>query len=384
MKIRISLIIFTIIPLQLIFGQGLSSIKRDTIYSEVLKEKRSYQLYLPPSYPNYTHSKKYPIVIVLDGDHLFQMAVANIDFYARTGKVPEAIVIGISNTRRTRDFTPTHSLVGYDGEEDQGLRESGGAKDFLRFLETELLDSLHHSYRTNNYQLLIGHSLAGLFGAYAYNQASSIDGYILIDPSLWWDDEQEVRHMASLDSSVLAHKMIFVSGSGNFGLSREMEHMRNGQEQFVLALKQHGLPHQHAKMKLYPDDNHGTVPLRSIIDGLEFIFDGYYIDEMKNRSAEEVIASCKRFETQMGKEFPGLEGMINWLGIRMVEAENIEEGIKLLEMNQENYPDSWKANFQLAKAYQKLGKHDEARKFMTLALDLNPENKAIKAELEKN
>ena len=36
-------------------------------------------------------------------------------YYAR--RIPELIIVAIPNTDRTRDLTPTHTMIGYDGEE---------------------------------------------------------------------------------------------------------------------------------------------------------------------------------------------------------------------------------------------------------------------------
>ena len=45
---------------------------------------------------------------------------------------------------------------------------SGGADQFLRFIEKELKPWVDERYRMNGYSILMGHSLSGLFGMHAF------------------------------------------------------------------------------------------------------------------------------------------------------------------------------------------------------------------------
>ena len=358
-----------------VLGQNLLTVTRDSIVSEVLQETRSYQIKLPPSYEAYSTSKRYPVVVVLDGDHLFDITSSTIDFLSKTGKIPESIVVGVSNTRRTRDFTPTHTKTNYEGILDEGLSESGGAAQFLDFLEQELFESLKEKYRLNDYFLLIGHSFGGLFGGYALTENSMIDAYILIDPSLWWDDEVLV-HKLSPDLG-RGGKRIYLTSADNFDYSQDMERMRDGQRQFYQHLREQGVSEEAIAFHIYEDENHGTVPLRSIVDGINFIFDGYFVKGMKYQSAEELVTHFNRFEDRMQHDFPALEGMINWLASRKMASEEYLEATEMLLMNAKNYPDSWKANYNLGLSYEKQGDEEQARKYYQRALELNPDNENI-------
>ena len=69
------------------------------------------------------------------------------------------VVVAVESTDRDRDFTPTRSKD-LHGEL---LPTSGGAADFIRFLSDELLAHLGASYRLEDYRIIAGHSLGGLF-----------------------------------------------------------------------------------------------------------------------------------------------------------------------------------------------------------------------------
>jgi predicted alpha/beta superfamily hydrolase len=95
------LYLFLLLGVNSLLSQVGSSIQIDSIESVILDEVRSYQIYLPPSYNDYRTSKKYSVVLVLDGERLFDITRSTIDFLSKTGKIPESIVVGISNTSYT-------------------------------------------------------------------------------------------------------------------------------------------------------------------------------------------------------------------------------------------------------------------------------------------
>ena len=85
--------------------------KIDSLYSKILDEPRNIWVYLPQSASNsiYTPSK-YPVVYLLDGDahfHSVSGMIRQLSTVNGNTKVPEMIIVGIPNTNRSRDLTPT-------------------------------------------------------------------------------------------------------------------------------------------------------------------------------------------------------------------------------------------------------------------------------------
>ncbi|MDQ2952500.1 MAG: alpha/beta hydrolase-fold protein [Chloroflexota bacterium] len=137
-------------------------------------------------------------VYVLDPVLNLAPTIASIRYLA-TGamiagaELPELAVIGIEHAvdihdlmgRRGRDFTPTpgaRSFVHFPG--------AGAAPRFLEALEHELIPAAERRLRlSTRRRILVGHSLGGLFGLHVlFNRPSLFDGYILVGPSIWWDD----------------------------------------------------------------------------------------------------------------------------------------------------------------------------------------------------
>src|SRR5687768_18290092 len=75
------------------------------LQSKMLDETRTILVRTPASYAAGTRA--YPVLYMTDGDRQIGHTAAVVDFLAREGRMPEVIVVGINNTDRTRDLTPT-------------------------------------------------------------------------------------------------------------------------------------------------------------------------------------------------------------------------------------------------------------------------------------
>src|SRR5262245_60341672 len=74
------------------------------IASRTLGETRVIDVSLPASYRS-DSTRRYPLLLVLDGEFEHQIAASTARFYAETGQVPDMIVVGVRNTNRQRDMT---------------------------------------------------------------------------------------------------------------------------------------------------------------------------------------------------------------------------------------------------------------------------------------
>src|SRR5258706_9648166 len=159
------------------------------IASRTLGETRVIDVSLPQSYGDDT-TRRYPVLVVLDGDYQQQIAAAIAQFYAATSQIPELIVVGVRNTNRSRDMTPP---LLPDFPLPPEISEAGGAESFLGFIGDELLPYIDRRYRTVPLRVLVGHSLGGLFATYALSHRPELFiGYVLLEPSLWWNRGHEV------------------------------------------------------------------------------------------------------------------------------------------------------------------------------------------------
>ena len=102
-----------------------------TLKSSVLGEERTILVRTPAGYDG--NSLKYPVLYMTDGDAHIGHTASTIEFLARNGRMSEMIVVGIVNTDRTRDLTPSKAV----GPNAAQFPTAGGADNFLKFIATE-------------------------------------------------------------------------------------------------------------------------------------------------------------------------------------------------------------------------------------------------------
>lgn len=114
------------------------------IKSEILKEDRQIQVFIPESYDE--SDKEYPVLYILDGQRLFPYGVGLLKSFTQFKQTPEFIVVGITNKypNRFRHFTDVENK-------------------FLSFLEQELIPFVDNSFRASNERLIFGWEYGGSF-----------------------------------------------------------------------------------------------------------------------------------------------------------------------------------------------------------------------------
>lgn len=246
--------------------------RRYTISSQILGEDRPLMIGLPAGYEG--SSEPYPVVYVLDGPSHFHHTTGTARFLAGNQRMPAAIVVAVGNisgAQRTRDMTPEPVGGDPEGSSDTEAPETGGSEAFLRFLTDEVRPWVDERYRTRSYDILIGHSLGGLFITDVLHRApESFDGYVSISPSLWWDGERYVQSVGDL-----FERHPDARGSLYMTMGNEGGDMLSGAWTFAGTLEKHAPDDFRWRWQHMPTETHGSVPHRSTYDGLEWIFEGW-------------------------------------------------------------------------------------------------------------
>ncbi|WP_417884824.1 alpha/beta hydrolase [Zunongwangia sp.] len=150
-----------------------SNILKETISSQKLGEKREIKIQLPKNYDQDTE-KKYPIIIVLDADYLFDPVAGLINYYSYWEDIPEMIVVGI-NQNTTREADSSYEETNY-------LPAKSGAA-FFEFVGMELMEKISEKYRISAFNVVIGHDLTANFMNYYLLKPDPIfDAYINLSP----------------------------------------------------------------------------------------------------------------------------------------------------------------------------------------------------------
>jgi len=335
--------------------------KIDSVQSNILGENRKIWVYVPDGAANNT--ERFPVVYVLDGDGHFSSVVGvtqQLSTINGNTMCPKMIIVGIPNTDRTRDLTPTHIDADPPFMDSTFSKTSGGGENFIAFMEKELMPHIDAKYPTAPYKMLIGHSFGGLAVMQTFTHHTQLfNAYICIDPSMWWDKEK----LLNQTQKVLLEKK-FEGKSLYLGIantledgmdikkvqkdtSQETKHIRS-----ILTLqsafeknKKNGLKY---RGKYYPDDTHGSVPLITEYDALRFFFDFYPLKFTMKDFTDSIGALADKYQNhfamlsqKMGYQIKPDEGEINYMGYDFLGRKMYKTAERLFKLNVDNYPESF-------------------------------------------
>jgi uncharacterized protein len=246
------------------------------IWSKVLKENRRVLVHLPEDYQE-TH-KRYPVLYLLDAENQFLHSVGIVQFLADNGRIPDLIVVGITNTDRDRDLTPPTTV-------EKDIRESptgGGAGHFLSFMTDELAPWVSSHYRTAPFRILVGHSYGGLFDIYALTtRPNAYQATIAISPALGWDNRHYLQAAEDALPTLSGNHFLFVA------CGEQEKRIAETSQLLATWLETHPVAGLTFGFQKYVGEVHGTTPHRSLYDGLEELYAGWHeSDDDNNRPAE--------------------------------------------------------------------------------------------------
>lgn len=179
--IKHSLNIFLfIISINFLSSQNLDSLYvsrlNDTILSKFLSEKRSLEIQLPRSY-NIELEKNYPLMIVLDGDYMFNIVAGSVDYLSYWGDIPENLVVGI----KQKDSRFKDSSV-FDNITHTPITSTAS---FYDFIVNELIPYFSKNYRISNFRIVVGQERTANFANFfLLKDNPQIRGVISISPKI--------------------------------------------------------------------------------------------------------------------------------------------------------------------------------------------------------
>ncbi len=238
-----------------------------TIHSDILNEERKCLISIPESYYEGQNIKEYPVMILLDGSVHFKMASGVTQFMSsdrnRNYFIPEMIIVAIENVDRERDFTVTKIKTARPNT-------MGGGRNFLSFIENELIPYVDENYRTKPERILVGHSLGGLLTLNSFRDEKSLfDAYLAIDPSIWWVEEMMKEKVDSIPSASFNKKLYLATanqGEANF------ERNKKRHDRLFQLLQEKSSEPMNLKLDYFENENHRSVPLSAMYEGLKYLF----------------------------------------------------------------------------------------------------------------
>ena len=341
-----------------LFGQ----VKKEIFESFKLQERRDVSYYFPE---NYSEDKKYPLIVVLDADYLFDIVVANTKVYGTHSRMPEAIVVGIHQSENDLRWDDC------DFEQTTGLPTEKGAA-FYEFLGTELIPYLETNYNVAPFKMFVGYDITANFGNYfLFKDKSYFNSYVIISPVLATEMESRVpARLSDLDQELF------------YNLILEKENTENRQQilQMNTAIKSINKESLHYFFDEYDDADHVSIATYGISKAFDNVFRMFRPISPKEYKTEILTSDAPVFQ-YLEERYDRIEKLLGYR--KQVELNDIMaiyagclkkddfESLKpLAEVCKEQYPDTMMGFYFEGEYYEELGEPKKAFKTFEKAFQL--------------
>ncbi|MFZ0490506.1 MAG: alpha/beta hydrolase-fold protein [Salegentibacter sp.] len=327
----------------------------ETISSEKLGETRELKIQLPRNYDKNT-DKTYPVMIVLDGDYLFEPVAGIVDYYSYWEDMPEMIVVGVNQAgSREKD-------ANYDTQ--RFLPADQGAA-FFEFLGMELLQKIDEKYRTAPFHMIIGHDFTANFINYYLLKPNPIfKGYINLSPDLAPKMADRITHALATSET----KKWYYVATG----SDDIPQLRKAILSFDDQLKTINNKLVDYKFDDFEDATHYTLVGKAIPSAIEDMFKVYrpisreeYRDILLQTSISGYGYLADKYETI--NELYGINKKVrinDFLAINKAieETHRWDEYKDLAKLAEENYPNTMLSTYFEARYEEETGNPKRAMK----------------------
>jgi hypothetical protein len=225
----------------------------EEIESVELSEKRILNIYFPEGY-RATDTVHYPVIYLLDGsadeDFIHIAGLVQFSNFSWVNILPKSIVVGIANIDRRRDFTFPTTIE----QDKKDFPTTGGSEKFIAFIEKEVQPFIERNYKTNQSKTIIGQSLGGLLATeILLKKPALFNNYIIISPSLWWDNQSLLAALSVSKSNIPQNTLVYV------GVGKEGKIMEADARQLCDILNNKKIINLKVAYEYFEKEDHATI-----------------------------------------------------------------------------------------------------------------------------
>jgi predicted alpha/beta superfamily hydrolase len=330
-----------------------SQVITESIYSEKLDTDRNLKILLPRGYSN-EDKKTYPLIVVFDGDYLFEPVAGNIDYYSYWEDIPEAIIVGIKQAdQRVEDCMYS---------EQNSLPVETGA-DFFEFIGAELIPYIQDTYKVGRFKVAVGHDeTANFINYYILKKEPVFNAYITISP----DFAPEMEDYLIEQFKKTEEKLFYYLATS----TNDVKHIKERTEAFdkrISAIENKNLLYN---FNNFEGPSHYALPAHAIPNALESIFFVFqpiskkeYTESILKLDSSPVDYLLEKY--QIINDLFGIEKQILINDFKAIAAaikkkEKFEEFERLGKIARKQYPETLLGNYYLAQFYEKTGEPKKA------------------------
>ena len=327
---------------------------RITLDSNVLKESRSLLVHLPENYNQ--SNKSYPVLYLLDGGRHFNHAIMATQILQKQERVPELIIVAITNTHI------------WGNDEGTRQRDLGFEREnFTQYIKNEVMSYVNKNYRTTGLNTLFGHSLGGFFSAdLLATQPELFKNYIVASPVLQ-DSEIGIYKKILGNSKVknAAEKSLY------FTLSSEDE-ARNkavtlAVNNFAKLLTEQPPEKLNWHYEFFDNQTHGSIYYPTFFPGMTYVFSSYQAPRFSSYKQYRDFGGMQALEAHYKKraEIYGLdknvpENTLLNLASMLFNEEKTGAALNLYQKLTNDFPESARSFSGLGQVYHSMKQNDKS------------------------
>jgi predicted alpha/beta superfamily hydrolase len=325
--------------------------------SKVLGESREITIGLPLSLEK-NPEKKYPILILLDGDYLFDPFYSALKYGAHWDEMPETIIVGISQNKNNDRYDDCK----YDDED--GVPSEKGAQ-FFEFIGAELLPYIEQKYPVAPFRIIAGHdTTAGFLNFFLYKDNPIFNSYISLGTELapYMDDRIPER------LSKIKKPLFYYHSNGGGDLKEIQIALKN----LDSKIKQLTNPLLNYKFDNFAAASHFSLVLHSIPNALYHVFDSYKPISSAEYNEKIAVLSSGYVDYLDNKYDVLYKNLGVKIPVRLNDFKAIETAIlknkyysdldKLAEIANTHYPKSMLGDYELGLMFEKMEDFKRAAK----------------------
>ena len=347
--------IITFLFLSLAFTTMQSQAIYESIFSEKLDQDRQLKILLPRGYDS-DADKKYPLIVVLDGDYLFEAVAGNVDYYSYWDDIPDAIIVGVKQGE-TRFEDTAYS------EQNSLPVDKGGA--FFEFLGMELLPYMNKNYKLEAFKVIVGHGQTANFINYFLLKDEPIfHAYVALSPDLAPD---MTTYLTGRFEKIEKKVFYYLATSDN-----DIKQIQTGTNALNEALKTIENKNLLYNFDTFEGPSHYALPAHAIPKALESIFLIFQpitkkeytntILNLKTSPVDYLLEKYETIETLFGIDKPILVNDFKAISAAIKKSEKWEYYEELGKIARKEYPDTLLGHYYLARYYEEIGEPKKAMK----------------------
>jgi len=364
--------------------------QRHLLKSQVLNDKRYIDVSLPENYHLASNKQNYPVMVVLDGQFMFNSVSGVVKHLSSVDRMPESIIVSLPSPEGKRyDYSPNLYVNGSLNWGDTGKVEFGDKHEkLIGFFKQELFPFIDSRYRTVKFRTLVGLSPTSAFTLHTlWKEPELFQAHIAIAAGdiLRLAYEPNITVADKIKNYLTANpnrKTFLYVSSADQDLNDDpniQNYLANFQNQII----QLNTKNIHLKTELIVDETHYGIVMHSLLSAMK----AFYPVEKWSADYRELVAkkgnALKNIDQYYanltseygftirpkGNRFHNVNNL-NWIGHKLIKDGRLPEAVEVFNRWIELYPNEPLAHRGLSEALEASEKYYGAVYAQEIALSV--------------